>query len=159
MMRLFTQSDNCRFCPIDPLARKSRTKRVSLLPVITSESQSVAGRNAGPGLLGASTPMRGQRTARKSPTLRAHRSTAGGVPVTQSRPIVGRPFGVRCCVPLVRVGDDAPVTGSSAGATRQAEIDQHSQELAMRRMSDTSRLSDTAAKQLAGARQRNRQGN
>jgi hypothetical protein len=83
------------FCPIDPLARKSRTKRVSLLPVITSESQSVAGRNVGPGLLGASTPMRGQRTARKSPTLRAHRSTAGGVPVTQSRPIVGRPFGVR----------------------------------------------------------------
>ena len=40
-------------------------------------------------------------------------------------------------------------------AVRQAEIDQPSQELEMRRMSDNARLSDTAAKQLAGAGQRN----
>jgi DDE domain len=38
-------------------------------------------------------------------------------------------------------------------AVRQAKIDQHSLELARRRMSDNTRLSGTAAKQLAGARQ------
>jgi hypothetical protein len=36
------------------------------------------------------------------------------------------------------------ITGSSTGATRQAEIDQHSWEFAMRRMSDTFHLSDMA---------------
>ena len=62
-------------------------------------------------------------------------------PSPKAAPLWDDHSGFELC-PLVRVGDDAPVTGSSAGATRQAEIDQHSQELAMRRMSDTSRLSD-----------------
>ena len=33
------------------------------------------------------------------------------------------------------------ITGSSTGAARQAEIDQHPQELGMRRISDNARLS------------------
>ena len=58
----------------------------------------------------------------------------------------------------LRIEATLQITGSSRGAVQQVEIDQHSQELAMRRMSDTSRLSDTAANHLAGARQRDRQG-
>src|SRR3954454_12459468 len=45
----------------------------------------------------------------------------------------------------------AEITGSSTGATRQAEIDQHPQELVMRRISDNTRLSNTVSK--AGVRE------
>src|SRR4051794_37012068 len=60
------------------------------------------------------------------------------------------------CAPSVRIRDDATAHGLSTGAARQAEINQHSRQLAMRQMSDNVRLSDTVAKQLAGAKQRKR---
>src|SRR3954452_18558062 len=55
--------------------------------------------------------------------------------------------------PPMLIRGDAPDHGSSTGATRQAEIDQSFYGLEVRRMSDTFRLSDTAANHLAGARQ------
>jgi hypothetical protein len=58
------------------------------------------------------------------------------------------------CAPLCEYEATPEIIGSSMGATPQAEIDPRSQELEIRRVPDNARLSDTAAKQLAGARQR-----
>ena len=68
----------------------------------------------------------------------------------------GRRLGIRKRTAREPKGGAAWSDGSSAGAARQAEIDQHSWELAMRQVSDNAHLSDTAAQQLAGARQRDR---
>ena len=68
--------------------------------------------------------------------------------------MVGRPTRGPSCAPSVRIRGDATAHGLSTGAARQAEINQHSREFAMRQMSDNVRLSDTVAKQIAGTRQR-----
>src|SRR5690242_19819175 len=80
-------------------------------------------------------PARSGRT-RKSPTLYARCSAAGGVPVTQSLkseicPIAGQPLGVRAAHRLCGYEATSQTTGSSIGATRQAKIDQHFQELTL----------------------------
>jgi hypothetical protein len=54
----------------------------------------------------------------------------------------GRLLGIQERTAREGKGGAAWSDGSSAGAARQAEIDQHSRELAMRRMSDTFHLSD-----------------
>src|SRR4051794_19237498 len=65
--------------------------------------------------------------------------------------IAGRLLGIQERTARERKGAAAWIDGSSMNAVRQAEIDQHSPELAMRRMSDNDRLSGTAAKQFTGA--------
>src|SRR3954454_14540741 len=104
-----------------------------------------------------------RRADRKSPTPRGSPLGRHAVrpPVTSGlaseiRPIAGCRLGFGLPPPL-RIQGDAPDHGSSTGATRQVEIDQSFYGLEVRRVSDTFRLSDTAANHLASARQRDRQ--
>ena len=130
-------------------SRARRRQKGTLAPVITSRSRGVADRNANPGLAGASTRCIARRAAGRSPTFRGSPLGRDAVrPPTTPRPEIrdpphaGRPLGVRLRTALRIQGDAARITGSSMGAVRRAEIDQHSREIAMRRMSDTCRLSD-----------------
>jgi hypothetical protein len=152
------------FCHPNPLARKEVTKGEPLLPAITSGSRVLRVEMLTPGLAEALTLGTARRADRKSPTPVARRSAGMlcGLPSHQawnpkSAPLRDDDWGFGL-PPPVRIQGDAPDHGSSTGATRQVEIDQSFYGLEIRRVSDTSRLSDTAANHLAGARQRDRQG-
>jgi hypothetical protein len=152
------------FCHPNPLARKEVTKGEPLLPAITSGSRVLRVEMLTPGRAEALTLGAARRADRKSPTPVARRSAGMlcGLPSHQawnpkSAPLRDDDWGFGL-PPPVRIQGDAPDHGSSTGATRQVEIDQSFYGLEIRRVSDTSRLSDTAANHLAGARQRDRQG-
>jgi hypothetical protein len=94
--------------------------------------------------------MRRQKGSRKEPDL----PWPAARPICRSashhiRPEIRNPshrendhsgFGLRAAL---RIEATPQITGSSRGTVQQVEIDQHSRELAMRRMSDNFRLSDT----------------
>ena len=104
--------------------------------------------------------MHHQRACRKEPARGSPLGRYAGRPRLtpglkfEIRPIV-RTL-ARCpAARRLRTKATLPGLAVSTDATWQAEIDQPSQELGMRRMSDTPHLSDTAAQQPAGAGQRN----
>src|SRR3954452_21366015 len=105
--------------------------------------------------------MHHQRACRKEPARGSPLGRYAGRPRLtpglkfEIRPIV-RTL-ARCpAARRLRTKATLPGLAVSTDATWQAEIDQPSQELGMRRMSDTPHLSGTAATQLAGTRQRDR---
>ena len=143
--------DEGDFCRLDPLARKEATKRhpcrrsslrdrgVSRVEMLIRRCRSFD-------------PMRRQKGSQKEPDLPGSSLGRYAVqpPLTPGLKsgihlIAGRLLGIRERTACERKGNAAQMTGSSMNAVRQAEIDQHSRELAMRRMSDTFRLSGTAA--------------
>src|SRR3954453_19771651 len=153
------------FCRPTPLARKEATKQAPVLRANhPGEWGGVAGRNAAPGNAGASILCLARGAAGKSPPpWLAARPVRCAVPITpglesESRLLASHyeddhsGFGPR--VTWKRNGGLARMSGLSVDAMRQAEIDQLLQRLEKRRVSDNNRLSDIAAKQLAGPRQR-----
>src|SRR4051794_19537002 len=72
----------------------------------------------------------------------------------KSVPSSGRPLGVRQHVACERKGDAAWVSGLQRMLRGRRKWLNFSRDLRGRRMSDTAHLSDTAAQQLTGARQR-----
>ena len=150
---------------VRPACGRSRSfvTRAPSPPIITSGSWVLRVEMLTPGRAEALTLGVARRADRKSPTPVARRSAGMlcGLPSHQawnpkSAPLRDDDWGFGL-PPPVRIQGDAPDHGSSTGATRQVEIDQSFYGLEIRRVSDTSRLSDTAANHLAGARQRDRQ--